>query len=114
MPDGGLSSSLFTPLVLAGLIYVLLYAIGQAMPEERSSGVLDAAFAVLLLTSAYAVVLLVLAIVQKYVMVGDMLRIVAVMVVFCIVLVVALLAIFDLGVGSISRARAARRRGPSG
>jgi hypothetical protein len=113
MPDAGLSSSLFTPLVLLGIVYVVLYASGQALSGNRGLAVLDASFALLLLIAAYAVVLAILAVAQKYSLVGDLIGTLAVVIVFFGILGVALLAIFDLGIGSLVRSRANRRRGRS-
>lgn len=113
MPDGGLSSGLFTVEVLLLIVYAAVYATGQALSGDRGRAVLDGAFALLLLTGAYTVVLLILAVAQKYSLVGTLIGVMAVIVVFFAILGVVLLGIFDLGIGSLTRARAARRRGES-
>jgi hypothetical protein len=113
MPDVGLSSSLFTPLVLLLIVYVVLYASGQALPGNRGLAALDASFALLLLIAAYTLVLVILAVAQKYTLIADLLGTLAVIIVFFAILGVVLLGIFDLGIGSLTRSRATRRRGES-
>jgi hypothetical protein len=110
MPDAGLSSSLFTPLVLLGILYVILFASGQSLSGNRGLAVLDASFALLLLIAAYTVVLLILAVTQKYHLVGTMIGTIFVVVAFFAILGGVLLVVFDLGIGSLARRRAERRR----
>jgi cytochrome c biogenesis factor len=110
MPDAGLSSSLFTPLVVLLLIYAAVYAAGQAMSGDRARAVLDGSFALLLLIGAYTVVLLILAVAQKYNLVGTLIGVIAVVIIFFGLLGVVLLGVFDLGFARLGRARAERRR----
>jgi hypothetical protein len=110
MPDAGLSSSLFTVLVVLLIFYVVLYASGQAMSGNRGLAVLDASFALLLLIAGYTVVLLILAVAQKYSLVGTLIGIIFVIVAFFAILAVVFLGVFDLGIGSLARSRAERRR----
>jgi hypothetical protein len=111
MPDEGLSSSFYPPLVIIGIAYVLLRVVGQARSGERGETLVDYSFVLLLLAGAYTLMLALVALVSKTSLIGDLLLVLAVLIAFFGVLLIGLLAIFDLGIGGIARARARRRRG---
>ncbi len=98
-PETGLDTVLWQPLVVAGAIYAVLYVIGNVLDgrgNPRGETVHDLGFGLILLTGAYSVVLLLLALVQKPTLVGDMLLIVAIIVAFFALLVLLLFALFEL------------------
>jgi len=113
-PDQGLATGLFTPLAVVVIIYVLLLLAGQVLKGRRGSVALDASFGVMLFGALYVVVLLLYALVSKFALISDMVIIMAILFGFFGLLLVALLGLFDLGVGGISRARSERRREHSG
>ena len=105
-PDPGLSFSLFTPLVAAGAIYVVLLVAGAALERRGSQGAeaaRNAAFVCLLAAAAYAVVLAIMTFVSKFGVIEDFVYITLVVVAFFALLVLALLLV-DMLVGAIARA----------
>ena len=110
----GLSSSYFTPLILAALVYVVLYVVARVLEgrgDERWEKAEDFGFVVMLLSAAYVVILAVLAVTSEIDLVWDMVRILAIVTAFFAILILLLLAVFELGIGGLSRAR--RRAGDS-
>jgi uncharacterized RDD family membrane protein YckC len=107
----GLSSTYFTPLILAGVVYAGLFVAARVLEgreDERSETAEDAGFAVMLLSGAYVAVLLVVAVLSEMDLVWDLVRILVVVIVFFAVLVLLLLLVFERAIGGITRAR---RRG---
>jgi hypothetical protein len=111
LPDEGLSSSFYPPLVFIGIACVILRVVGEVRSGEGGEKLVDFSFLLLLVAAAYTALLALIAVVSKASLIGDMLLVLAVLVIFFGILLVGLLGIFDLGIGSISRARAERRRG---
>lgn len=111
IPSEGLSSGLYSLLYLAAVLYVAMLVGSRVLAgrgDDRAERVADAAFGVLLLTAAYAVVLLVIALVSESGLVQDLVEITLIVVAFFGLLALLLLAIFEGGIGGISRLR---RRG---
>jgi asparagine N-glycosylation enzyme membrane subunit Stt3 len=111
IPSEGVSPGLYSPLWLAAVVYVALLVGSHVLAgrgDDRAEGVADAAFGVMLLTAAYAVVLLVIALVSESGLVQDLFEITLIVVAFFALLGLFLLALFEGGIGGISRLR--RRR----
>ena len=107
----GLSSSYFTPLILAAVLYVVLYVAARVLEgrgDERWETAEDAGFLVMLLGAAYVAILAVVAVASEMDLVWDLVRIIVVVAVFFLALVLILLLVFERGIGGLSRAR---RRG---
>ena len=98
-PETGLDTVLWQPLVIAALIYAVLFVVGNILDgrdDPRAGTVRDIAFGFILLTAAYTVVLTLMAVFQKAELVGDMLLIIAIISVFFALLVALLYAVFEL------------------
>ena len=98
-PETGLDTVLWQPVVFAALIYAALYVAGNVLDgrgDSRGETVHDIGFGLILLTGAYSVVLLLMALIQRPSLVGDMLLIIAILVAFFALLVVVLYAVFEL------------------
>jgi hypothetical protein len=98
-PETGLDTVLWQPVVFAALIYAVLYVIGNVLEgrgDPRAETVRDLGFGLILLSGAYTVVLLLMALIQKPNLVGDMLLIIAIIVAFFALLVLLLYAVFEL------------------
>jgi thiol:disulfide interchange protein len=98
--DPGLSWGLFSPLVVAALVYVALYTAGNVV-EGRGHGesaerVRDLSFAVALVAAAYTALLLVIAVVGRPGEFFDMVRVVLVVSVFFLLLLLVFFGIFEL------------------
>jgi len=112
VPSEGLSSGYFTPLILAAIVYVGLYVAARVLEgrgDKRSEKAEDLGFAVMLLSAAYVAILTVVAVASEIDLVWDMVRILGIVTVFFAGLILLLLAVFELGIGGLSRAR--RRAG---
>ena len=106
-PDPPMSSGLFIPLVLAGLIYAVLVVASNVLDRRGSqyaSTARDAAFVCILAAAAYAVVLAVIVFVSKFAVIEDFLYVTLVIVAFFVVLVGFLLLV-EMLVGAIGRRR---------
>lgn len=98
-PETGLDTVLWQPLVIAAALYAVLYIIGNVLEgrdSPKAETVRDVGFGLILLTAAYALVLTIMALVQKMELVGDMLLILLIVVAFFVLLVVLLYAMFEL------------------
>lgn len=107
-PAEGLSSSYFLPLILAGVLYVALFVAARVLDgrgDERSENVADAAFLLMLLSAAYTAILAVVAVASEMDLIWDLVRILFVVVVFFGILILALLLVFERGIGGLSRLR---------
>ena len=107
----GLSSSYFTPLILAAVLYVALYVTARVLEgrgDERWETAEDAGFLLMLLGAAYVAILTVVAVVSETDLVWDLVRIIVVVAVFFLALILVLLLVFERGIGGLSWAR---RRG---
>ena len=107
-PAEGLSSSYFLPLILAGVLYVVLFVAARVLDgrgDDRSETAADAAFLVMLLSGAYTAVLAVVAVASEMDLIWDLVRILFVVVVFFGILLLALLLVFERGIGGLSRLR---------
>ena len=111
-PDEGLSFGLYLPLLLGGVLYTVLLLAG-AWFESRdgrhahAETARNAAFVVMLVAAAYAVVLALVALVSKLEMIEDFFTIVLVVAAFFGLLAVVLL-LAEMGLGVLGRRR--RRR----
>ena len=106
-PDPPMSSGLFMPLVLAGVLYVVLLLAANALGRRDShyaSTARDAAFVCILVAAVYAVVLAVIVLVSKFAVIEDFLYVTLVIVAFFVVLVGFLLLV-EMLVGAVGRAR---------
>ena len=107
-PAEGLSSSFFLPLILAGVLYVALFVTARVLDgrgDERSETAADAAFLLMLLSAAYTAILAVIAVASEMDLIWDLVRILFVVVVFFGILILALLLVFERGIGGLSRLR---------
>lgn len=98
-PETGLDTVLWQPVVFAALIYAALYVIGNVLDgrgDPRGETVHDIGFGLIVITGAYCVVLLLMALIQRPSLVGDMLLIIAILAAFFALLVVLLYALFEL------------------
>jgi hypothetical protein len=94
----GLDSALWQPLLIVALIYAVLFVAGNVI-EGRGDGktadtVRDVAFGVILLGSLYTAGLIILSLISRPDLVGDMLLILAIIIVFFGLLVVVLYGAF--------------------
>ncbi len=111
IPDEGISGPYYTPLVIAGILYLLLRlgaSILGARDRERGEKLEDLAFGVVLLTAAYVVVMVLAALFDKSDLVFDMVKVIAIMLAFFALLLIVMLVVFERGIGGLSRLR---RRG---
>jgi len=111
-PSEGLASSYFTPLILAALIYAVLFVAARVLhgrDDSRGEQAEDIGFAVVLLSGAYVAILAVVTVVSEIDLVWDMVRILAIITVFFAALILVLLVVFEFGLGRLGRAR--RRAG---
>ncbi len=103
VPSEGLESGLYMPLYLVLVLYVILFVAGRVFEgrdDPRAETVLDAGFALLCLAAVYVAVLLVYAFTSEFDLIVDMVEIMAIMIGFFALLVVALMGIellFGLG-----------------
>ncbi|MGI8845514.1 MAG: hypothetical protein ACR2HC_04965 [Thermoleophilaceae bacterium] len=115
-PAGGISPGLFTPLLFGTIIYVLVL-LGSVVLENhddaRATTLDDVAFVVLLLLGLYTAVLLITALAMEFPLIIDMLRVVAVVVVFFVAIVLVLFA-FGLLFAVIGRMKTRKKRVTTG
>lgn len=107
-PTEGLSSSYFTPLILAAVLYVALFVATRVLDgrgDQRSELAADAAFLLMLLSAAYTAILAVVAVASEMDLIWDLVRILIVVVVFFGLLLLLLLLVFERGIGGLSRMR---------
>jgi hypothetical protein len=108
IPDEGISGPYYTPLVVAGILYVLLNVASAAIHSrnrERAEQLADLQFGVVVLTAAYVVVMFIAALVDKSDLVKDMVEVLGIVVLFFGLLLVIMFVVFERGVGALSRAR---------
>ena len=108
IPDEGISGPYYTPLVIAGILYVLLGVASAALGSrnsERGEQLQDLQFGVVLLTAAYVAVMFITALVDKSDLVKDMAEVLGIMVGFFALLLVIMLVVFERGIGALSRLR---------
>ena len=106
-PSEGLESALYQPLYLVLVLYVVLFVLGRVLDgrdDRRTDTVLDAGFALLCLAAVYVAVLVVYAFTSEFDLIADMVEIMAVMIGFFAILVVALLGV-ELLLGLFGRGR---------
>lgn len=111
-PAEGLSASMFQPLFVGAVIYVVLYLVGatfQSRDDPRGETVGDVAFVVLALMGIYTVVLAITALASEFDLIVDMLKIVAIIVAFFGILIVLLFGIGTL-FGLIGRVTSRKKR----
>ena len=118
LPAEGLSYGLFEPLLLAAVLYAILFLASRVLEgrgDQRGQKLADVAFVLLLLMGVYVVVLTVTALVNEAELFGDMLVTTAVITAFFLLLIVLLLVLAENGIGGISslRRRRSRRRASS-
>ena len=104
-PPEGLSTGLFLPLFYGAVIYALLYVVSAVLEnrdDPRAGTVSDVAFVLMALMGVYTVVLLITALAARFDLVVDMLRVLAVVMVFFAVLILVLFAL-GLLVGLVAR-----------
>jgi hypothetical protein len=105
--------SLFLPLILAGLAFGLISAVAGVTAsrgnEERAERLRDVGFLLVLLSGAWTVVLLLMAVFDEPDEIWDMVLITIVIVVFFILLLLAFFLIGQL-IGMIGRAFSRRKR----
>jgi hypothetical protein len=115
-PSEGISSSMFLPLILGTVIYVLLF-VGGSVLEGRGKGwgatVGDVAFVVLALLGVYTAVLLITVLASEFELLIDMIKILAIVLAFFAILVVALFGLATL-FGVIGRALRREKRVTAG
>ena len=107
-PAEGLSSGYFMPLILAAVLYVVLFMAGRALAgrgDERSETADDIGFVVMLLSAVYVAILAVVAVVSEMDLVWDLVRILFVVIAFFGGLLLFLLVVFERGIGGLSRMR---------
>jgi hypothetical protein len=108
IPDEGISGPYYTPLVIAGILYVLL-GIGSSAfrnrDRERAEQLVDLQFGLVLLTGAYVVVMLIAALIDKSDLVKDMVEVLGIVIVFFAALLVIMLVVFERGIGALARLR---------
>ena len=98
IPEEGLDTALWQPLLIVALIYAVLFVAGNII-EGRGDGktadtVRDIGFGVVLLGALYSAGLIVLSLISKPDLVGDMVLILAIIIVFFGLLVVILYGAF--------------------
>jgi len=107
IPSEGLESGLYMPLYLLLVLYVILFVAGRVLDgrgDDRADKVQDAGFALMLLGAVYVAVLAVYAFASEFELIVDMVEIMAIMIGFFALLIVALLGI-ELLVGLAGRRR---------
>lgn len=107
-PSEGLASGYFMPLILAAVVYTVLFVVARVFDgrdDPRAGQAEDLSFALILLSGAYIAILAVVAVVSEIDLIWDMLRILAIITVFFAVLLLLLLAVFERGIGGLSRMR---------
>jgi len=108
-----ISSSLFQPVLILGLLAVVLIVAGQVMRSrgvgERAEKVADIGFGIALLTGVYIVVLLLIALFSEPDLIYDAAVNILIVAVFFLLLLFVLFGLFEL---ILSRGR--RRRAPRG
>lgn len=105
-PAEGITPSLYLPLLIGTVVYVVLLVAGNVLESRddvRGATIGDLAFALLILMGLYTTVLLVTALAMEFNLIVEMLKIVAVVVAFFAILVVVLFGLGQL-VGLIARA----------
>jgi lysylphosphatidylglycerol synthetase-like protein (DUF2156 family) len=110
-PSEGLATSYFLPLILAALLYAVLFVAARVLNgrgDPRADTAEDAGFALIVLSGVYVAILAVVALASEIDLIWDMVRILAIIVVFFAALILLLLVVFERGIGGISRLR---RRG---
>ena len=113
-PSEGLDSALYQPLYLVMILYVVLFVLGRVFEgrdDPRADTVLDAGFALLCLAAVYVAVLAIYAVAAEFDLIVDMVEIMAIMIGFFALLVVALLGI-ELLIGLAGRGRRKRAAVP--
>ncbi len=108
VPSEGLSSSYYSPLILFGVLYLVLFVTSRVLAgrgDQRTETVQDAAFVTMILAGVYVLILTLMALTSEAELVFDMVRITLIVMAFFALFLVALLLLFDLGIGSLSRAR---------
>ena len=109
-----LSFGWYLPLLVAGLVYVVLFMVGRVLrgrgETDTADRLLDIAFLVVLAVAAYTVVLLLLSLVTFPNRIGSMLVIMIIIGVFFLVLLLALFGLFEL----LAARRVGRQREPAG
>jgi len=108
-----ISSSLFQPVLILGLVAIVLIVAGQVMRSrgagERAEKVADIGFGIALLTGVYIVVLLLIALFSEPDLIYDAAVNILIVAVFFLLLLFVLFGVFEL---ILSRGR--RRRAPRG
>ena len=106
-PDPPMSSGLFVPLVVAGVLYVVLLLAANVLDRRGSQYAplaRNLAFLCILAAAVYAVVLAIVVFVSKFAVVEDFIYVTLVIVAFFVVLVLVLLLV-EMLVGVIGRRR---------
>jgi hypothetical protein len=106
--EDGISGPYYTPLVIAAILYALLNvgaAFFRSRDAERAATLQDLSFGIVLLSGAYVAVMLITALAQKSDLVLDMIKVLAIMIVFFGLLLVIMLLVFERGIGRLSRLR---------
>ena len=111
-----LSFGWYLPLVVAGLVYVVLFMVGRVLrgrgETETADRLLDIAFLVVLAVAAYTALLLVLSLVTFPSRIASMLFIMIIVGAFFLLLLLVLFGLFELL--AASRAAAPQQREPAG
>ena len=106
-PDPPMSSGLFMPLLVAGILYAVLLVAANAFERRGSQYAPPArnlAFVCILAAAVYAVVLAIIVFVSKFAVIEDFIYVTLVIVAFFVVLVLVLLLV-EMLVGAIGRRR---------
>ena len=95
-----INSALFTPVYLLGLATVILILVGQVMTTrgrgELAEKLSDLGFGLALLTGAYIVVLLLIALVSEPDLIYDAVANIVIVALFFLILMLVLFAVFEL------------------
>jgi hypothetical protein len=113
-PSEGLDAGLYMPLYLVVILYVVLFVAGRVLAgreDERADTVQDGAFALMLLAGAYVAALLFMAVFSEFDLIADLFQIMAIVIAFFVLLVVALLGL-ELLVGLTGRTRKREHAAP--
>ena len=108
VPSEGLSSSYYSPLILLGILYLVLFVASRVLDgrgDQRAETAQDAGFVTMLLAGVYVVILTLVALTSEAELMFDMIRIAFIVMASFALFLLALLLVFDLGIGSISRLR---------